>query len=121
MGLLAQGQSKTVLLAALGHGLFDVLGQAIKTVRWTSPTDPLMGTLVIIVLHPVVQTLAAVGERGEHSLFKILTPERLPEPLDLAQRHRMVWRRTNMLDTLLLEHLLEPALTTPGHELTAVV
>jgi hypothetical protein len=69
----------------------------------------------------VLQPTAGVGERGEHRLFQKLAPDRLPEALDLAQRHRMLRRTAHMLHALLAQHLLEACLPTPGHELAAVV
>jgi hypothetical protein len=69
----------------------------------------------------MLQPTAGVRERGEDSILQKLPPDRLPEPLDLAQRHRMLRCAAHVLYTLLSQYLLEPCLTTPGHELAAVV
>ena len=90
--LLTQRQPQAVLLAALADCTVDVLGHTIEPVRGACTVDPLVRTLVVVVAHPVVQTLARVGERSEHRLFEELAPDRLPEPLDLAQGHRVVGR-----------------------------
>jgi len=117
----AQGQATAVLMAALLRRLLDVLGHTIEAVSGTRTIDPLVGTLVVVVADPVIQPLTGVGERSEHRLFEELAPHCLPEPLDLAQCHRVMRRRAYVLDALLLQRLLEPGLATPGHELAAVV
>ena len=80
-----------------------------------------MRTLVVVIVNPVLQPTAGIRERGEHGFLEKLPPDRLPEALDLAQRHRVLRRTADMLHALLSQHLLEPRLPTPGHELAAVV
>ena len=119
--LLTQRQTQRVLLTALPYRLLHILGQPIEPVSRSRPVDPLMRTLMIIIADPVIDPLTRIGERREHGLLEELTPDRLPEPLDLPQCHRMVRRASNMSDPLLLEHPLKAGLPTPGHELTAIV
>ncbi len=76
---------------------------------------------MVVVVDPVLQPAAGVRERGEHRLLEKLPPDRLPEPLDLAQRHRMLRGPAHVLHALLAQHLLEARLPAPGHELTTVV
>ena len=121
MGLLAQSQPQTVLLATLADCLLDVLGHTIEAVRGTRTIDPLMRTLVVVITHPVVQSLTGVGKRSKHCFFQELAPDRLPEPLDLSQGHRVMGSRPDVLDTLLFKGLLEPGLAAPGHELATVI
>ena len=50
-----------------------------------------------------------------------LAQDRLPEAFDLAQRHRMVGTRTDMLDAILLHLPFEAGLTAPVGILAAVI
>jgi hypothetical protein len=119
--LLSQCQTQRVVLATLLHGFFHVLGDPVEPIRRTRPVDALVRTLVIEIVNPLLDTAACIRERGEHRLLEKLAPDCLPEPLDLAQRHRMVRRTAHMLHTLLAQDLLKPRLAAPGHELTSVV
>ena len=80
-----------------------------------------MWALVVVMVDPVIQPLACIGERCKDRLAQELPPERLPEAFDLAQRHRMLRRTTHVADPLLLQNLLETALPAPGYELPAIV
>ncbi len=81
---LSQRQTQRVVLATLLHGFFHVVGDPVEPIRRTGPVDPLMRTLVVVIVNPVLQPTAGVRERGEHGLLEKLPPDRLPEPLDLA-------------------------------------
>ena len=59
---LAQSQSQGVLLAALLHRLFDVAGQTVESIGRAGALDALVGTLVVVMLHPVIQTLARIAK-----------------------------------------------------------
>ena len=118
---LAQGQTQRIVLATLPYGFVHVVGDPIEPIRRTGPVEPLVRTLVVVVVNPVLQPTAGVRERGEHGLLEKLPPDRLPEALDLAQRHRMLRSTAHMLHALLSQHLLEACLPTPSHELAAVV
>jgi hypothetical protein len=98
-----------------------IVGHAIEPIRGTRSIDALMWSLVIVVVYPVVDTLTRVGKRREHGLAQILAPQCLPEPLDLAQSHWMVWGTTHMLDTLLLQYSLKTRLATPCNKLPAII
>ena len=119
--LLAKGKLKRVLIAALLYCLANIVGYPVKTVRGTCSAYALVGTLVIVIAYPVVQTLACVGEGGEDRILEELRPYGLPEPLDLAQGHGVMGSGTDMGNTLALENLLELRLPAPGRELAAVV
>ncbi len=103
LGLLAQRQSKGVLLAALTHGRLHVIGEAVETIRRTGTGDALVRTLVVVVGDPVRQTLGGIRKRREDRVGQEFRPDRLPEALDLAQRHRMVRRAAHMVDALALQ------------------
>jgi hypothetical protein len=119
--LLAQGQPQRVLLTPLTGGFLDVRGQTVEPVRRAGSLNALMRPLVIIVRHPVGNPLAGIRKRSKQSFLQKFLPDRLPEPLDLAQRHRMVCRAAHMSDPLLLQDLLKPRLASPGCKLPAVV
>jgi hypothetical protein len=72
-------------------------------------------------MDPVIAPLASVGEGGEDRLAQKLSPQRLPEALDLAQGLRVVRRAADVSYALLLEHPLKARLAPPGHELAPVV
>jgi hypothetical protein len=80
-----------------------------------------MGSLVIVVAYPVIDALTGIGKRCKHRLTQILTPERLPEPLNLTQSHRMVRSAAHVPNTLLLQHTLKTRLTTPCNKLPRIV
>jgi len=60
--LLAQSEFQGVLLAPLPQGLLDVPGHPVESVGRTGAVDPLVRTLVVVVLHPVIEPLARIGE-----------------------------------------------------------
>ena len=99
--LLAQRQLKRVLLAALLDRLFHIRRNPVKPVRRAGPVNPLVGPLVVVIADPVVKTLAGIGEAREHRVLQELRPDRLPEPLDFAQRHGVVRSGTDVGHTLL--------------------
>jgi hypothetical protein len=76
---------------------------------------------MVVVADPVIEALAGVGERSEHRVLQKLGPDRFPEPLDLAQGHRVVRGRAHVADALTLEHFLKLGLPTPGRELPAII
>jgi len=120
-GLLPQGQTQGVLSASLLYGFFHIICDSVEPVRGAASIDSLMRSLVIVIMDPVLQSLAGIRERAEHRLLEKLPPDCLPEPLDLTQRHRVLRSATHMLHPLLFQHLLKPTLATPGHELPAVI
>ncbi len=119
--LLAQRELKGVLFTSLFDSFLNIIGYAVKTVCRTEPVDPLVRALVVVVADPVIKPLAGVGERSEHRVLQKLGPDRLPEPLDLAQGHGMVRSRTDVVDPLAFENLLELGLAPPGRELPAII
>jgi hypothetical protein len=119
--LLSQRQTQRVVLATLLHRFFHIVGDPVEPIRRTGAVEPLVRALVIEIVNPVIQPTAGVGERGEHGFLEKFAPDRLPEALDLAQRHRMLRRTADVLHALLPQHLLEPCLAAPGHELATVV
>jgi hypothetical protein len=77
--------------------------------------------LVIVILDPELSSLDRLLEAVELGPLEELAQDRLPEAFDLAQRHRMVGTRTDMLDAILLHLPFEAGLTAPVRVLSAVV
>ncbi len=118
---LTERQAERVVGAALARRLLDVAGDAVETVGGGCAADPLVRSLMVVIPDPVFDSLASVGEGSEDGVFEILRPDRLPEALDLPERHRVVRRAANVLDSLALQRLLEFRFPPPGDELSAVV
>jgi hypothetical protein len=119
--LLAQGQAQRVVLASLPHGFFHVARDPVEPIRRARSVQALMRALVVVIVNPVIQPTASIGERGEDRVLEKLAPDRLPEALDLSERHRVLWCAAHVLHALLPQHLLESCLSAPGHELATVV
>lgn len=75
----------------------------------------------VVRLHEEREPLLAVSEVVEHRARKELVPERLPEPLDLAERHRMLRLALEMHDPVLPQCLLELGLASPRRVLPTIV
>jgi hypothetical protein len=80
-----------------------------------------MRALMVVIADPVIETLAGVGKGGKERVLQKFCPDRLPEPLDLAQGHGVMRSRANVADPLALEYFLELGLSAPGSKLTTVV
>jgi hypothetical protein len=119
--LLTQRKPQCVLFASLPRGFLDVLGQPVEPVCRTGAPDALMRPLMVVIGNPVSQPLACIRKGSKKRFLQELLPESFPEPLDLAQRHRMLWCASNVADPLPLENFLEPCLAAPGSKLSAVV
>ncbi|MHC4516801.1 MAG: hypothetical protein ACYS5W_24345 [Planctomycetota bacterium] len=52
--LLAQGQTQRVVLATLPYGLFHVARDPVKPIRRTGPVEPLVRTLVVEIVNPML-------------------------------------------------------------------
>ena len=66
--LLAKGQAQGVVFTALLDGLLYITRYAVEPIRRSGPVDPLMRPLVIVIVDPVIEALAGIGERREHRL-----------------------------------------------------
>ncbi len=73
------------------------------------------------MLHPEPDPLAGGLEAVELRPFEELFPDRLPEALDLAERHRMMGPALEVMDAILLELGLEAGRASPAGELAALV
>jgi hypothetical protein len=83
--------------------------------------DALMGALKVVVLDKQGQSAQAVSEVGKHRLAQKLLPQRLPEPLDLAERLRMLRSALAVRDTVSAQLLLELRFATPRRVLPTLI
>jgi hypothetical protein len=60
--LLAQGELQGVFLAALTDSLFNVTGNAVKSVGREEPIYSLVRALVVVIADPVIEPLAGIGK-----------------------------------------------------------
>ena len=107
------------------HATLDRLPQLLldreEPVRRAHPLQRLVGTPVVVVLDPVADPFPRFLERLEASPHQELLLQRLPEPLDLSQRHRMLRRTADVMDVIPLEFLLELGGAPPTGVLPPVV
>ena len=80
-----------------------------------------MRPLVVVVFHPVRQTLPRLFKSLEPRPVQILLLQRLPEPLDLPQCHRMMRGTADVMDVVLFQFLLELRHAPPARVLPPVV
>jgi hypothetical protein len=80
-----------------------------------------MRTTMVVVLHPQSKALTGLFEAPELGSVEEFAEHRLPETLDLAQRHRMMGRRFDVFDPVLLQLLLKLCRTAPVGVLPAIV
>ena len=119
--LAAQGQLHQVVLdAALDH-LAQVAADLEEAVCRAHAPDTLVRAPVVVVLHPQRDPLLRLLEAVELRAPEELVVDVLPEPLDLAERHRVVRPRADVLHPVLAQLLLEPRRPAPRGVLPAVV
>ena len=92
-----------------------------EPVRRTQPVQPLVRSLVIIILDPPADPFPRRLEVGELRPREELLPDRLPEPLDLPQRHRMMRRAANVMHPVFLQLPHEGRAPAPAHVLPPVI
>ena len=80
-----------------------------------------MRAAVVVVLHPVADAFPRFLERLEAGAHQELLLQRLPEPLDFAQRHRMLGTAFEVRHPILLKLGHETAGAPPGGVLPAIV
>lgn len=121
LGLAVQCQfphvSRDPLFHLRTHRLFD----PVIPVRRAQPVQPLVRPLVVVILHPPAYALPRLLKGRKTRPHKELLPDRLPEPLYLAQRLRMVRAAADMLDPVAFQFLLELGLAVPTCILPAVI
>jgi len=119
--LAPQRQLQDVRLDALLEGLAQRLLNGKEPIRRTQAFEPLVRALVVVVFHPQPDAVPRLLEGSELGATEELVPDRLPEPLDLAQRHRVMRLAAEVMDVVFLELLLEPRLAPPRGVLPPIV
>jgi hypothetical protein len=114
-------QLQRVLLDALLQGLSQIVGDLKKPVRRAQPADALVRPPVVVILDPQPGALNRLLEAVKLRPLQKLGENRLPEPLDLTQGHRVVGTRADVLHPVLFHLLLEAGLSPPVGVLPAVV
>jgi hypothetical protein len=117
----AKGELERILLKPLLDCLLQLVGDLEEPVRGTKPPDPLVGPLVVVILDPQGGALHRLLEAVKLRSLQELPQQRLPEPLDLAEGHRVVRPGPDMFDAVFLQLLLEAGLPTPVGVLPPVV
>jgi hypothetical protein len=117
----AERELQHVLLDAALDDLPQLLGNGKEAIGGTQPLQGLVGPSVVVVLHPESHPLGGRLEAVELRAVEELLPDRLPEALDLAQRHRMVGPALQVVHPVLLELGLEAGGAPPAGKLPALV
>ncbi|HSM89271.1 MAG TPA: hypothetical protein VLT56_04550 [Desulfobacterales bacterium] len=117
----AKGELERILLKPLLDCLLQLVGDLEEPVRGTKPPDPLVGPLVVVILDPQGGALHRLLEAVKLRSLQELPQQRLPEPLDLAEGHRVVRPGPDMFDAVFLQLLLEAGLAPPVGVLPPVV
>ena len=80
-----------------------------------------MGTAVVVIVYPDRNPLLGVLEAVELGPHQELLQDRLPEPLDFTQRHRVMRAASDMFYPVFLQFPLEGGRAPPVDVLAAVV
>ena len=92
-----------------------------ESVRGHETVECLMRPLEVVVADEVLEPLLRVHDMREHRAAQELVPQRLPEPLHLAKRLRMLRSTADVLNAHPLERFLELGPSSPHRVLTPVV
>jgi hypothetical protein len=117
----AKRQLQGIVLDPLFDRLSQFMGDLEEPVGGTKPSDALVGPLVVVILDPKGGTLRCLLEAVKLRPLQKLPENRLPEPLDLPKRHRVVGTGADMPDTVFFQLLLKAGLAPPVGVLPAVV
>ena len=117
----AEGELQDVLLdATLDHSP-EFLGDPEEAIGRAEAIQALVRAPMVVILHPEADPLAGRFEAVELGPLEELLPDRLPEALDLAERHGVVGPALEVMDAILLELGLEAGGAPPAGELPALV
>jgi hypothetical protein len=116
-----KGKLQDVLRHALLQRLFQVVGDLEEPVGRTQAADPLVGTLVIVIVDPEGTSLHRLVEAVELGPLEEFGLDRLPESLDFTKCHWMVGARSNVLHAVLFHLSFEAGLPSPIGVLAAIV
>jgi hypothetical protein len=119
--LPAQRQFLNVLRDPALNDRPQFLGNREEPIRRTQALEGLMRALVVVILHPQPNPLPRLVEAVKLGPTEKLFPDRLPEPLHLAQRHRVMRLALEVMHSIFRQLLLEPRLAPPTRVLPAIV
>lgn len=92
-----------------------------EAVRRDQTVERLMRSLEVVVAEEMLEALLRVAHVREHGPAEKLVPQRLPEPLDLAERLRVLRPTANVVNPHARQRLLELRLAAPHGVLPSVV
>jgi hypothetical protein len=121
LGFAAQRQLQQVILDAGFDGLAQRRLDFEETVRRAKSFDALVRPLVIVIADPDFDPLARRLETVELGTGQELLPDAFPEPLDLAQCHRMLRTAFEMRHAILFQLRFEAAGAAPAGVLAAII
>ncbi len=102
LGLTAQRQLLDVVSdAALDHSA-QFFRDGEEPVGREQPLQRLVRTFVVVVFDPQPHPFAGLLETVKLRPHQKVLPDRLPEPLDLAQRHGVMGRAADVVDAVFL-------------------
>jgi hypothetical protein len=119
--LTVQGQFFHVCRHVLLDRGLHLLPDLEEPVRGAEPFKALVRPAVVVVFHPVGKAFLSFIERLEPGARKELVLQRLPEAFDFPKRLRMMGLRTDMVDVISRQHLLELRLSAPVGVLPPIV
>lgn len=119
--LLLEREPQRVRRDLLLDGLAHVRRGAEEPVRGHEAVERLVRALEVVVREEVLESALRVDEVREHGASEELVPQRLPEPLDLAERLRVLRPAPDVRDAVPGQRLLELGLAAPHRVLPAVV
>ena len=117
----AQCKLERVLLDLLLDHFPELALDSEEPIRRTDPVDSLVGSFVVVELHPVGYALPGLLEVRELRTVQEVLEYRLPEPLDLSERHRMVRLAPYVFHTILGEFHLKLRGAAPRRILPPIV
>jgi len=120
-GWLLLSQVHGVALHVALDGLTHVRGSAEVAVSGHQAANALVGTLEVVAVDVEPEPPLAIGEVGKDRPAQKLLPQRLPEPLYLAQRLGVLGTALDVGDPVPLERLFEVGGAPPGGVLPALV
>ena len=121
LGTAAQGHFEDIFPDAFLNGLAQIVLDFKEAVRRAQAADALMRALVVVMLDPQADALASLLEVVELGAAEEFSPDGVPEPFDLAERHRMMRSGADVGDAVLGHFILEAARSAPSGILATVV
>jgi hypothetical protein len=117
----AQRQLLDISLDASFHRHAQFLLDRKEPVRRTQTLQPLVRPLVVVIFQPPADPFPRLLEIRELRPHQELLPDRLPEPLDLAQGHRVMRTAADMVDPVFFHLPHERRPPAPADILSSVV